>query len=172
MKWIIEYRKELIKGLGYFILMCIVICLIAFATYYAGSFFSGFNKKENPGVTTVSTGQIYDDTIDNNQKVYIYPTDDSYDSPIEDNILVKSNEKYPGFKFDCKGLSANRTLYIMIDGDIDNVAGVYRIKEESHSGTVLLKRDFLGVGEHTVQFVQFDGPTVIFCKTRHYKVEK
>ena len=124
------------------------------------------------GAVTISTSRVYDDTTDATHAVYLHSFAYTDVATSGDNVVVSKDKG--GFNFECHGLTSNKSLYVFVDGDIDNVADEFNIKTNKsvYSNKVMLDDSFLGEGEHSVQFVQFDGPDVIFCKTRHYKVEK
>lgn len=124
---------------------------------------------KKPGDTTVSMGRFYDDTNQESQKVSITTLADSDIETSGDTPYVSMD--YPGFNFECQGLEPNNTLFVFIDGNIDNLAGEYDVNSDTLSGQIMLKEGSpKSEGEHTVQFVQFDKSTPSFCVTKHYIV--
>lgn len=149
------------------VLLC--VCIIGIITYFA----TRPIVDDGGDVVTESDGMIYEDTTDINHTAYIYSFAYTDVATSGDNVVVTKKSK--GFKFDCHGLTPNQKLYVFVDGNIDHVAGEFNVNTNnkvSYSNKIKLDESFLSKGEHIVQFVQFDGPDVIFCKTRHYKVEE
>ena len=145
-------------------LLC--ICIIGLIVYFV----TRPRVDDGGDVVTVSEGKIYKDTTDATQQVFISSLSHSDATNSGDNVKV--TEKNNGFKFKCHGLKKNINLYVFVDGNIDNIAGSYTINESMFSSKLTLKDSFMKEGKHVVQFVQFDGPDVVFCKTKHFIVEK
>lgn len=156
-------NKKLVMGIG------IVVLLIVSGIIYFIINKQEVETEEEPGVVTVSESKIFDDTDDVLQRVFIRMLAYTDATESGDNVVVHKDN--PGFKFECHGLDTSKKLYVFIDGDIDDVAAEYDKVTESFSGKIMLKSKDLGSDEHIVQFVQFDGWTPTFCKTRHYTVE-
>lgn len=115
-------------------------------------------------VATESNAQMFEDTKDCEAAIWYAGTTDI--TALGDDLLVTAS--LPKFKFDCHGLDENKTLYVFIDGMVDDPAGVFEDVTYIYSGVIDLDGFDATEGEHVVQFVQFDGHTPTFCQTCHY----
>ena len=156
------------------IILCIfaiaVVVAIGVCIYFLTKPASDDSEKPGGEVTTVSNGQIYEDTKDTLHSVTIGYSDYEETQSGDDLILSNANAI---FTFECHGLEANKKLYIFADGDIDDVVGEFDIVSgDIFDSRIQLKEKFLNKGKHVLQFVQFDGDTPSFCITRHYEVKE
>ena len=152
-------NKKTIIVVGALLCVCIIGIIIYFVTrpkVYAGD-----------EIVTESNGKYYEDTTDVLQDLDITPLN-YLETSIGDDIVI--SKESGAFSFEGHGLETDKVLYVFIDGDIDNIAGSYTVHNNILNDKVILKDSFNGVGDHIAQFVQFDGPDVIFCKTKHYTV--
>ena len=123
------------------------------------------------GDTTVSQGRIYEDTTDSSQSVSIYQLEFTDETQEGDNVIMGIDN--PGFKFECFGFDKTQKLYVFMDGDIDNILGEFDISNEDkvyYENMININENKADIGSHTIQFVQFNGPDVIFCKTKHIEI--
>lgn len=77
---------------------------------------------ETHGTVTVSQGQYYPDAGDGNVTLFVNENSDAD----EDNVVL--TEKNVNLNFEATNLVTGKTLYVMQDGNIDDVLGEFDIE--------------------------------------------
>ena len=148
-------------------LLYIILSLVLILSFTACQ--SNDNNNDDGGQTTVSQGRIFTDT-DNSEHICSITSEDSTQSGTD----IEISEADSSLSFSCQGLNPDSTLWVFIDGDIDDIGGEFDNITSEFSSTIELKSSFKRAKEHTIQFVQFsksDGWEPEFCKTCHYTIK-
>ena len=149
-------------------LLYIILSLILVVSFTACQ--SNDNNNDNDGgQSTISQGRIFTDT-DNSEHICSIISEDSTQSGTDIEISAADSS----LSFSCQGLNPDSTLWVFVDGDIDDIGGEFDNITSEFSNKIELRPPFKRAKEHTIQFVQFsksDGWEPEFCKTCHYTIK-